>query len=311
MDNVSLSNTTVKICNMREASFLLPVCTILAIVTLVTLCGNVLVIISIAYFRQLHTLTNYLVLSLAVSDLLIGIMVLPFVIFLFVTPCSPLHDVLCRVRGFFDMLLCLASILNLFCICIERYYAVCQPLSYQTKINSRIILGMIFMVWSLSSVLSFVLTFGGNKSKERCAIVQILKLSVIAAVIAFHIPFVVMFTLYMKILLVVRRQARSIHTASLSDGVSKAERRATLMLAMVIGVFFICWAPVSICATYQPFNHFSLPLKVMEIFKFLAWLNSMLNPFIYAYSHSLFRSAFRFILMGKIYTKIGPNARLQ
>ncbi|KAJ0000875.1 hypothetical protein NQD34_005895 [Periophthalmus magnuspinnatus] len=311
MDNFSVPNSTVDICvNKQHVSFMLAIDIILAVLTFVTVSGNLLVIISIVYFRQLHTLTNYLVLSLAVSDLLVGLMVLPFVIFLFTTPCSPLHGVLCRVRGFFDGILCLASILSLYCICVERYYAVCQPLTYQTKITPRVISGMIFMTWIVALTLSFVLNFGEKKPKERCAVVQILKLSVVAAVIVFYIPFVVMLTLYMKILLAVRRQARSIHTANLSEGVNRVEKKATLTLAMVICVFFISWAPFSICVTYLPFHHFSVPLPVMEAFKFLGWLNSMFNPFIYAYTHSWFRSAFRFILTGKIFTEIGANARL-
>ncbi|KAK7938384.1 hypothetical protein WMY93_001710 [Mugilogobius chulae] len=130
MDNVSLSNFTMSaVCvNKEQTPILFLICIVLAVLTLVTFFGNLLVIISITYFHQLHTLTNYLVLSLAVSDLLVGIIVLPFATFLFATPCSPY--ILCRIKSFFDSLLCCASILNLYCICIERYYAICQPLSY-------------------------------------------------------------------------------------------------------------------------------------------------------------------------------------
>ncbi|KAK7907327.1 hypothetical protein WMY93_015939 [Mugilogobius chulae] len=188
-----------------------------AIATL-TMCGNLLVIFSIIYFRQLHTPTNYLVLSLAVADLLVGVVVIPFSTVLFAHPCSDLQSV-CFLRGVFDIALCSASILNLCFISIDRYYAVCQPLRYKSKINLPVTAAMILITWTVAITIGSFITLGGRKISSRCAFVQGLNFGSIIAVVAYYIPAIIMCTIYLKIFHVAQKQARSIHNAYSGEAV--------------------------------------------------------------------------------------------
>ncbi|XP_033846511.2 trace amine-associated receptor 1-like [Periophthalmus magnuspinnatus] len=283
---------------------------VLGTVAVVTMCGNMLVIFAVIYFRQLHAPTNYLVLSLAMADLLVGAIVLPFSILLFVSPCWNQHEILCRVRGGFDIMSCICSILNLCFISIDRYYAVCKPLSYRSKMNVYGTVVMVLITWAISVLCGIVMSVGGQKQETRCAFFQNLNLGVVAAVVAFYVPAIIMFTIYIKILFVAQRQARSIHSMQTGMGVRKRERKATRTLAIVMGVFVVFWSPFFICVTYLPFNNFKIPLSVMETFKCLGWSNSMLNPFIYAFFYSWFRSAFRIILTGRIFKGNYASAKL-
>ncbi|GIX94309.1 octopamine receptor 1 [Caerostris extrusa] len=89
---------------------------------LITILGNTLIIAAVATTRRLRTVTNYFVVSLAVSDLLVGLLVMPFAVVKEVTDGLWLFgQVACELWVSLDVMLCTASILNLCCISLDRY----------------------------------------------------------------------------------------------------------------------------------------------------------------------------------------------
>lgn len=60
---------------------------ILVIVPCLTLFGNVLVILAVVRERALQTVTNYFIVSLAVADLLVAVLVMPFAVYVLVSLC--------------------------------------------------------------------------------------------------------------------------------------------------------------------------------------------------------------------------------
>ncbi|XP_047243619.1 trace amine-associated receptor 1-like [Girardinichthys multiradiatus] len=267
----------------------------------VTVCGNLLVIIAIIYFRQLHTPTNALILSLAVADLLVGAVVFPLTIEFSLSSCMYHEDLLCKVRSSFDITLSTCSILNLCCISIDRYYAVCQPLTYRTKVSSHVVVVMILVSWGVPAAVAIALVgFNRTKCRQNCFFTVVLG-KILIVLITFYSPLLVMICIYLKIFFVAQRQVYSIHSIKNSGGsVSIMERKATKTLAIVMGVFLLCWLPSFLCTTILTFSNASKPGPLIEILNWLALSNSTFNPFIYALFYSWFRSAFKMIISGKI-----------
>ena len=264
------------------------------------------------YFKLLHTPTNYLILSLAVADLLVGVVVFPFSMAFSLASCLYYEDLFCKVRDSFDVTLSTSSILNLCCISIDRYYAVCQPLTYTTKITVNVGVIMILVSWSASAAVAIGLVVAGlnhDKCKEKCFL-DVLLVNILGMIFSFYLPVIIMLCIYLKIFLVAQRQARSIQNTKSGATVSKMERKATITLAIIMGVFLICWTPYFLGFTYQLLSPVSVPVVVFETLNWLALSNSMLNPFIYAFFYSWFRSAFRMIISGKIFQGDYRNSQL-
>uniref|UniRef100_A0A3Q0SV31 G-protein coupled receptors family 1 profile domain-containing protein n=1 Tax=Amphilophus citrinellus TaxID=61819 RepID=A0A3Q0SV31_AMPCI len=107
---------------------------VLSFISLITAALNLLVIISVSHFRQLHTPTNILLLSLAVSDFLVGLLLMPLEI-IRNTACWILGDFMCSIYYNLAASVFCASIGNIVLISVDRYVAICDPLHYPTRIT--------------------------------------------------------------------------------------------------------------------------------------------------------------------------------
>ncbi|XP_034556066.1 trace amine-associated receptor 4-like [Notolabrus celidotus] len=299
-----LSNTPSVICVLLYV--------FLFLLSVVTVCGNLLVIISILYFTQLHSPTNFLILSLAVADILVGIIVFPLSMAFSLSSCLYHEDLFCKIRSSFDVSLSTCSILNLCCISIDRYYAVCQPLTYKTKITHRIAVFMILFSWGGSALIGIGILLSGLSETCEVCFIEAFMVNTIGSIFSFYFPVIIMLCIYLKIFLVAQKQARRIMNTTHKSGetASKMEKKATKTLAIVLGVFLLCWTPLFLCITFPSLSS-SAPVPLFETLNWLTLSNSMLNPFIYAFFYSWFRSAFRMIISGKIFRGDLTNTKLQ
>ncbi|XP_046730084.1 trace amine-associated receptor 1-like [Silurus meridionalis] len=324
----SINTSCVKIDYRLEVRILLYI--LFSTSSLITVIGNLLVIITVIHFRQLQTSTNYLVLSLAVADLLVGGIVMPPSMIRSVETCWYLGSTFCKIHSSLDVTVCTASIFNLCIISLDRYYAVCHPLLYHSKMTPTAIRFMIVVCWSISAAIGFGMIFLelnilGNEEfyyntflcEGACTVFQAKTAAIVFPMLSFYIPAVIMLCVYVKIFRAARRQARAIQctnaqmkTDEEKAGMSKSERKATKTLTIIVGVFLTSWVPFFICNCLDPFTGYSVPSVVFDVFLWVGYFNSTCNPIVYAFFYSWFRHAFRVILSGGVFQPNSSHTRL-
>ncbi|XP_054893684.1 D(3) dopamine receptor isoform X2 [Poeciliopsis prolifica] len=175
--------------------------------------GNVLVCLAVLRERSLQTTTNYLVVSLAVADLLVASLVMPWAVYLEVVGGAWLFSRLyCNIFVTLDVMMCTASILNLCAISIDRYTAVVMPVLYNTTHRSRKrVFAMIATVWVLAFTVSCPLLFGFNTTDDPlvCSISNP-DFVIYSSVVSFYLPFIVTLLVYIRIYVFLRMRRKRI-----------------------------------------------------------------------------------------------------
>lgn len=336
-------------------------------VMIATIIGNSLVIFCVCYYRRLRGRTNYLIVSLAVADWLVGMVSNPFRLrqtINFEKWPTNLNDTGCQFWIWIDMLCSAASILSLMAISIDRLIAILDPLKYEERMRTKHIYIMICIAWLFALVCACLSLVEWKKESvikitSQCSIASKEYITFVATA-AFFIPLVVVLVNYGIIFKVALRHAKHLQMEHVSlatnyrsdvdtnhnedDASPSGNRRsflkrplfrcgrqkgqklgkstkpttikqlkATKTLAVVVGVFCVCWVPFFIIfLTFQycpwcfksPYVSRSAARVLTRIFvQLLPVANSAANPIIYTFFNAEFRRAFKKILIKILGTK--------
>ncbi|TKS66520.1 Trace amine-associated receptor 1 [Collichthys lucidus] len=291
--------------------------TLLAFVSLLTVMLNMLVIVSISHFRQLHTPTNALLLSLAVADLVVGLLVMPIEGLRYMETCWLLGRLMCALTPYVSYCLLSASLGHMVLISIDRYLAICDPLLYSTKITLNRVKVSICLCWACSLLYNGCILIGHLARPDRftsCHGECVVFVSYISAMLDLFLSFVgpctVMVVLYMRVFVVAVSQVRVIRlqtaatAAPTAPTAKKSERKAARTLGIVIAVFLMCFCPY-----YYPAFAGEDTSNSLSYFAVVSWImliNSCVNPLIYALFYPWFRKAIKLILTLRI---LQPHSR--
>nr|AWS21697.1 dLight1.2 [synthetic construct] len=188
----------------------------LSLLILSTLLGNTLVCAAVIRFRHLRSkVTNFFVISLAVSDLLVAVLVMPWKAVAEIAGFWPFGS-FCNIWVAFDIMCSTASILNLCVISVDRYWAISSPARYERKMTPKAAFILISVAWTLSVLISFIpVQLSWHKAKptspsdgnatslaetiDNCDSSLSRTYAISSSVISFYIPVAIMIVTYTRI----------------------------------------------------------------------------------------------------------------
>lgn len=274
-----------------------------SLVSLFTVGGNMVVMVSITVSRQLRTATNFAILSLAMSDFLVGGLMMPLQCVILVDVCLYYTKSLCPVYHFFSTIVGNVSLYNIVLIAVDRYFALCHPFHYVAKVSVRVVLKCIGIVWLLSLSYNLLLMHTVNSAQDQtnviclkaCAIPVNNTWGLIDFVFNFIVPCLLVILLYVRVLTVALRHAKVI-SDSAKPGLNrrkwKSQIKATKTLGTVVFVYLMCWIPMYVflvnIENVQDTN------VIVNYFIFLFNSNALINPIIYGISFPWFKKSMIF-----------------
>ncbi|XP_047444586.1 neuromedin-U receptor 1-like [Mugil cephalus] len=305
----------------------LPVCVTYLAIFLVGVLGNSLTCAVILRYRVMQTPTNYYLLSLAVSDLLVLLLGMPLELYeMWQNYPFLLGEGGCFFKTFLFETVCFASILNVTALSVERYMAVVHPLKVKHVATRAHVKRVIFLLWGLSMLCAvpntslhgiMVLPPRFGRQFPRSAICYVVMpmwmynlIILISTLVFFLLPMLIISILYLLIGLSLHRERmitvvdtnNSFRPESLSRShkqkLSKRNLQVTKMLCVLVVVFGLCWAPFHVDRLMWSYIDMSSELhhKVFEHVHIVSgvcfYLSSAINPILYNLMSTKFREMF-------------------
>nr|AWS21707.1 5htLight1.1 [synthetic construct] len=173
-----------------------------AVVIILTIAGNILVIMAVSLEKKLQNATNYFLMSLAIADMLLGFLVMPVSMLTILYGYRwPLPSKLCAVWIYLDVLFSTASIMHLCAISLDRYVAIQNPI-HHSRFNSRTKAFLkIIAVWTISVGISMPIPVFGLQDdskvfKEGSCLLADDNFVLIGSFVSFFIPLTIMVITY-------------------------------------------------------------------------------------------------------------------
>ena len=292
--------------------FVYPVAACHILIVVVAIIGNLLVCYAILISKNLrNNPTNLFIFSLAVSDLLTVTIAVPFDIEgLFLQWHWKHGEIMCEAWITVYLITVPTSILTLLAVSVDRYKSLSDPLNRfrRSRFMTRKRAFIISLIIWLYSLLIALLPIMGWRTEERFVYDSVCyfpfppEYLTLSSSVNFILPLLITCAIYIKIYLIARRQHCNFGGAESRKLRSTEEKKvysknvqAAKTISIFVGAFFCCWVPFSsismintLCETCS--KHISYEVRILLLM--FGYLNSALNPFLFAFRSSRFKATY-------------------
>ena len=272
----------------RSAMYRSSVVTIIfnALLAVTAVLGNSLVFAAYYHSETLRKPVNMILLSLAATDFLTGAVTQPFFIFeniLLIYNCTKIVCVVSKIRKFLMIYGLGATLINISVITFDRYIAILHSYRYPELVTDNRVKKFLVSLWLVWS--SFLVLW-----------VTYLNKAILGAVtVTSNVIFV--FILYVTIFREIHRlEANAVAAANDTEEARKArERKTAKTMAIVLGLLFVCYAPMLIYLVLEFFflseSTLAVRKKLFSVASTASFANSSMNVFVYYWRNEEMRSA--------------------
>ncbi|XP_053106668.1 adenosine receptor A3-like [Hemicordylus capensis] len=267
--------------------------------------GNALVIWVVKLTPAYQNTTFYFIVSLAVADIAVGVLVIPLAIV--VSLGIVLHFYACLFICCILMVFCHASIMSLLAIAIDRYLRVKLATRYRTIVTQRRIWVALGTSWLVSLLIGLLPMFGWNQrdphssSYLKCYYRAVMSMDYVVYFSFFSwivVPLLIMCVLYAAIFYIMQTKLKQNVTGAKEGRIFYGkEFKMVKSLALVFFLFIISWVPLIVINSFTLFcQTCSIPLYLLDVAILLSHANSAMNPVVYAFRIKKFRETYILIL---------------
>ncbi len=274
--------------------------------------GNLLVIIVVIANTQMRNTTNLLILSLSVADLFFIVICVPFTAMGYAMTTFPFGVAWCRIYQYVIQVTAYVSIYTLVLMSLDRYLAVVHPISSMTLRTERNTVFVICLCWIFILLCNIPLIFQygvikypfAGEIRSACINKRHYEDKNSSRifygcffVFAYVLPLAFIVVLYGTML------KRLLHgvvpRGNQSSESIRSKKRVTRLVVIVVVIFALCWLPIQVIFMIKEFGTYTGSIVFMAIqiaSNCLAYMNSCVNPILYAFLSENFRKSFRKLL---------------
>ena len=284
--------------------FTASVIVVLALIGALIVVVNGLVISMVYKKKTLRSFTNLFLGSLALSDLVNGLVGVPLLLV-----CKMIRADICISSAFFIRFTGISSICHVLLIALDRYFAIVHPYRRASLITKRRAICAICLVWVFACLSSAIqlswdnLNFGDASESEESVDINI-GYSIICLVLFFLVPLLLMCFIYGRIFYISFKIAKN--DRHLQDALHRGSRavhrewRGRSVLVIMVVIFAGCWLPFFLAMLNDHSNEPDLTpslVWVQRLLSVLVFIPPLTNPLLC----TLAKKDFRQVLRGMIF----------